>query len=356
MRSAYGSRLRELVSSEASVDVVIEMHRAPAFDDDVSAYPAVIVIRRGEQERVLVGSANEDAGPTNETSLADAVIELADQKRGAVAGFSASFLPSWYDGTGPWPWAAPDELRVLQWLEARHGPLEDPSTGTKVGIGVATGADQVFVTTDAEAVEGDRLLPLAMVEDTRGGSLEWSGHYLVNPWTPDGPLVDLGAYPRLAAYFERHGDDLRKRNIAKRHSTSWHRTIDRVTHELLRREKLYFPDMKMETHPVLDRGETYPHHNLYFVTSEQWDLEVLGGLLLSKVAELFVSSYCVRMRGGTLRFQAQYLRRIRVPNPEQLDEDLSDALRTAFRDRDRAAATDAAIKAYGLHDFVDDAP
>jgi adenine-specific DNA-methyltransferase len=30
---------------------------------------------------------------------------------------------------------------------------------------------------------------------------------------------------------------------------------------------------------VLDRGETYPHHNLYFIESDTWDLEVLGGLL-----------------------------------------------------------------------------
>ena len=58
----------------------------------------------------------------------------------------------------------------------------------------------------------------------------------------------------------------RKRNIARRHHEHWYRTIDRVKHELLREAKLYFPDMKMRANPVLDRGETYPHHNLYYVT------------------------------------------------------------------------------------------
>lgn len=38
----------------------------------------------------------------------------------------------------------------------------------------------------------------------------------------------------------------------------------------------------MTMHPVLDDGQTYPHHNLYFVTSQKWDLRVLGGLLLSR--------------------------------------------------------------------------
>src|ERR1017187_2114883 len=89
-------------------------------------------------------------------------------------------------------------------------------------------------------------------------------------------------------------------------------------------------------------------HNLYYLTSDVWDLEVLGGLLLSRVAQLFVEAYCVKMRGGTLRFQAQYLRRIRVPSPAALSEDLCGRLRIAFRTRDASAATRAALEAYEI--------
>ena len=32
----------------------------------------------------------------------------------------------------------------------------------------------------------------------------WSGHYLVDPWDPTG-LVSLEKYPRMKAYFEKHG-------------------------------------------------------------------------------------------------------------------------------------------------------
>jgi adenine-specific DNA-methyltransferase len=93
----------------------------------------------------------------------------------------------------------------------------------------------------------------------------------------------------------------------------WYRTIDRVEPGLQDRDKLVIPDLKAYIQPVLDRGAYYPHHGLYFITSDDWDLEVLGGLLLSDIAELFVATYCVKMRGGCYRFQAQYLRRIRVP-------------------------------------------
>jgi adenine-specific DNA-methyltransferase len=85
--------------------------------------------------------------------------------------------------------------------------------------------------------------------------------------------------------------------------------------------------------------------------SDIWDLEVLGGLLLSKVAQLFIEAYCPKMRGGTLRFQAQYLWRIRVPTSESLSDDLVERLRHAFRARDAAAATVAALEAYGLEDI-----
>ncbi|MGW2545557.1 SAM-dependent methyltransferase, partial [Kitasatospora sp. NPDC001574] len=106
-------------------------------------------------------------------------------------------------------------------------------------------------------------------------------------------------------------------------------------------------------HPVLDEGKLYPHHNLYFIVSDVWDMRVLGGLLLSKVAEAFVEAYAVKMRGGTLRFQAQYLRKIRVPDPAALAEGDRAALAAAFDKRDVKAATEAALRVYGLTELPD---
>ena len=84
--------------------------------------------------------------------------------------------------------------------------------------------------------------------------MKWSGHYLIDPWEAGRGLIDLNTYPRMRAYLERHRPELTRRNIAKRHGCDWYRTIDRVNHELTERDKLYFPDMKMVSNPVLDRG------------------------------------------------------------------------------------------------------
>jgi adenine-specific DNA-methyltransferase len=355
MRSAYGAELRRMISAAFGVETVIEMHDAPAFEDAVAAYPAVIVIRRAPQAQAVVASAGPGAGPAAGTSLADAVTGLAHGHVTEVPGFTATTVDHWFHGPSPWPALEPHQLHLLQLLEEGFAPLEDENTGTKIGIGVATGADRVFITTDPELVERDRLLPLAMTGDTRQGTLLWSGHYLVDPWVEGakkGTLVDLDAYPRLRTYLDSHREKLQGRHIARQRPRDWYRTIDPVHHQLTSEPKLYFPDMKLTSNPVLDRGETYPHHNLYYLTSKAWDLEVLGGLLLSRVAQLFIEAYCARMRGGTLRFQAQYLRRIRIPDSDSLPESVCDQLRQAFRDRDRDVATAAAIKAYGIENHA----
>jgi hypothetical protein len=72
------------------------------------------------------------------------------------------------------------------------------------------------------------------------------------------------------------------------------------------------------------------------------------------VAGAFVEAYAVKMRGGTLRFQAQYLRRIRVPYPSELLSKDRAALADAFRSRDVLAATKAAVRVYGISNHVGD--
>ena len=71
------------------------------------------------------------------------------------------------------------------------------------------------------------------------------------------------------------------------------------------------PDIKANNRTIaLKKGRFYPHHNLYFVTSDYWDLRMLQVILRSDIARFFVFMYGVKMRLGYYRFQAQYLKRI----------------------------------------------
>jgi adenine-specific DNA-methyltransferase len=349
MRNAYGRRLRrKILDGSYSVDCVLTMHDVVAFDSDVSAYPAITVLRRGDQGPVVTGLANEKFSPEDagQFSLWAANLRSKSLDSPAIRG---TRLPVWHSYDDSWPEGSPETLAWLEKLVEDFPVLEDQTTGTKIGIGVATGADAVYVRRlgDLPDVEPDRLLPLSMAADVKSGEFKWTGHYLVSPWEQEG-VVDLSFRPKLAAYYQARQQALKGRNVAKRSGELWYRTIDRVNYNLLDRPMLVMEDMKAEASPVLAPAGYHPHHNLYFVVSDGWDLQALGGLLLSKVIERQVAAYCVKMRGGTLRFQAQYLRRVRCPRPDTIVPEILEDLAMAFRTRDRAAATRAALRAYGM--------
>ncbi len=176
MRNQYGAELRQLISSAYSVEILLSMHHANAFDDDVDAYPAITVIRYTTQRSTIVASADQDAEHVQPGRLAT-TLQTTSQ---AILphGIHRAVVHTWFKGSDPWPCHSPEQLALLRRLEDQFPPLE---MNAKVGIGVATGNDRVYITTDAELVEPSRLLKLALAKDLTGGTVIWSGHYLVNP-------------------------------------------------------------------------------------------------------------------------------------------------------------------------------
>lgn len=343
MKNHYGEKLRGLVSKNFSMDQVWTLHDVDAFESQVSAYPAITVVTNGPQGRVIVANTTSDFSEDSAEALtAWALKDSGLEYRGH--GFSAHRMESWFETSDMWPSGTPSAIALIKYLNENFEPLEKT---VRVGIGVATGADKTYIVRDAP-VESDRLLPLSMSGDLRAdGTFEWTGNYLVNPWSDSGALVDLALFPKLAAYFYA-SEKLRERHTAKKNPLHWYRTIDKVNPSLAAEPKLLIQDMRSNINPVLDLGGFYPHHNLYFMTSSVWDLEVLGGILISRIGQGFIEAYGVRMRGGTLRFQSQYLRKIRLPNFFDIKLDTKEQLRQAFRSRDVRAATLASSAAYGF--------
>ena len=350
MRNDYGKGLRAKTHTGYAFDLVLTMHEADAFEEEVSAYPAITVIRRGRQGPAVVADGDADFHEAQAARLSKWMKN--PHKRLNATGITADTVEAWFKTDQSWPVGSPAFLAWLEQIEESLCLVEQ--TGIKFGIGVATGADEVYVVKGDRIpeIEPERLLPLIVADDIRqGGLFRPTGTMLVNPWDEDG-LVNLADWPKFAAYLGKH-PGLKSRHTAKANPTKWHKTIDRVNFDLIDRPKLLFQDMKAETTPVLHAGGMYPHHNLYYAvaTENRWDLEVLGGLMLSKAFEAQVAAYCVKMRGGTLRFQTQYLRRVRVPRPEDISASVQEALRVAFIKRDRDAASRAALDAYGLNEI-----
>lgn len=339
----YGAPLRALVARDYGVKVYVDLHQTSPFESDVIAYPSIFVFERQKPKHVVFAKLRHGSAEECE-NLADAV---RGKNVSIVDGMEVFQYQQWFNDDEPWVLGTPEQLAALRDLEDRFDTIEHDGR-TRVGIGVATGADEIFIVSGetVDKIERDRLVPLVMRSDIRAGRIDWHGNYVIDPFRPNGGGVDLADYPKLASYFAAHEADIRRRHVSQRSNGFWFRTIDRVYPELVAKPKLLIPDIAGSNEVAYDEGSFHPHHNLYFLTSDIWDLEVLGGLLSSKVALFFVWSYAVKMRGGYLRFQAQYLRRIRMPDPAQVPAVLQTQIRSAFRARDFAKLDELALSAY----------
>lgn len=348
MHNAYGKKLRGLIANSFAMAMVVQMHDVDAFESEVSAYPAIIQIRKTSQEKVACATTNGSFTQESVLTLRE-WLSNPDHNTLEEKSFTGYWLPSWFDFDEAWPLAAPKVMEMLGKLNTHYHPLQNEYTKTRVGIGVATGSDAVFILEDPSLVEESLLLPLVTSDQTRGGKIKRKNIWLFNPWDESGKLIDVDNYPRAKKYLEEHKETLKSRHVVKKGCESnWYRTIDKVHSELTTKPKLLIQDMKSSIQPVYDSGSYYPHHNLYWITSDEWNLEVLGGLLISDMVRTVIEAYCVKMRGGTLRLQAQYLRKIRLPNPEDVTPALEKVLISAFRDNDREKANMAVQQIYNL--------
>lgn len=342
MKNRYGGPLRAKVSSSFHLKTFVDMVGTAAFNVDVVAYPAITVITRddGTETRVSHKPAI-DAG-----ILAKLACKLTGEKAPGPAS-GVTVIENVASGSEPWLLQGSEQLALVRRLEAEFEPIEQ--VGCKVGIGVATGADKSFIGKFADLdVEPSRKLPLAMTRDILSGHVAWRGYGVINPFGDDGKLVDLEDFPKLAAYLEPRRAEIAGRHVAMKAPARWFRTIDRIYPELAKREKLLIPDIKGEAQIVYEGGELYPHHNLYFIVSDEWETRALQAVLLSGIARLFVATYSTKMRGGFLRFQAQYLRRIRLPRWQDVGDDLRSDLSRAAAALDYEGCNRAVAKLYRL--------
>lgn len=346
MKNRYGRKLRKLVSESYALTTYVDMVDTDAFHSDVSAYPAITVLERNADNSRSYATRISARPCINKKALSQLAKTLVSQPlcKSQNKVVEASGIAS---GEQPWVLENFDALSLVRRLEANFPTLEE--AGCKVGIGVATGADNAFIGEYEQIdVEADRKLPIIMTKDIAEGQINWRGKGVINPFSNEGKLVRLADYPRLKGYLEKRYEAIAGRHVARKSPHNWYRTIDRIYPELVKCPKLLIPDIKGDASIIYDDGQYYPHHNLYYVTSNEWNLQALQAILRSGIARLFVSLYSTKMRGGYLRFQAQYLRRICIPRWSSIDKSLKARLMRASTLDDANEINDIVADLYGL--------
>jgi hypothetical protein len=121
-----------------------------------------------------------------------------------------------------------------------------------------------------------------------------------------------------------------------------------VTRSLQPTPKLVIPDIQSGGVVGYDDGKYYPHHNVYWITSTSWNLRALQALLRSTLVLEQIRAHSVQMRGGALRYQAQVLRKVRLPSYASLSADLVARLAAAGGSDDQAVIDALAEEGFGV--------
>lgn len=305
LKNEYGKKLRQFVGGNFNLEKLIDVERLDAFQEKVLAYPAIsIIVNCPNKYQVQFASIHSIQ------DLKENAIQYEIREYSAIDDLCTIFHKSQYSS--------------LPTIEEQN---------FSIGIGVATGADRIFISKDLpNLVENDLLLPIICAKDLSGNCFQYNGLYLLNPYDDKGNLVDLESHPKAKIYLERHRTILQNRHIV-RNNRKWYSLIDKVKTGLQHKPKILLPDISANSYIFVDNGNFYPSHNIYYITSDSDDsegLSLLAAILISDVVKEQILDISNKMNGGFPRWQSQVLRKIKIPYLRDINADVKRKLLSAY--------------------------
>ena len=244
----------------------------------------------------------------------------------------------------PWPCNSPEQLALLRKLEERFLCAR---IRRKVGIGVATGNDGVFITKDAGSGGAFTAPETGARQGYLGRQARVVGSLFGGPVDQRG-AGGTGKVSTAEGVFREAWRGPEKTAHGKNNRAGWYKTIDRVTHALT--ESRSFISLTSRTlsnrcligakHILITTCISFnPTHGIGSARgiAHVGHRAILCGLLWRPHARW--------LSGG---FRRNTSRRIRVPDPKTISNVDAKKLVEAFRQRDRKRATQTALEFYGV--------
>lgn len=303
----YGQPLRKLIAEKFHISKIINIEKANVFDEEVIAYPCITTIQNTK------GNLTE--------------YYESQEKEININNLNFEFVKSPKDES----WQ-----NLFLDYDINHSSLTAiTEQGFEIGIGVATGADKVYIKKETELneIERNRVIPIIKSNCLKGENINWDNSYVINPFE-NNELCDLNDYPHLESYLESKKEVLLKRHVAKKSPNYWYKTIDKIKPDLQKKNKLLLPDLSGCKFLFIDEGNYYPHHNIYYITHPELDkLKILACVLMSDFIKNQLSQIGIRMNGGLPRFQTQTLKKLRVPQLTKLSTSDRNKLIESYENR-----------------------
>lgn len=309
--AVHGGAVTANILKTHRIALHIEIDGEFAFTSSVSAYPAIYLLRSKKHgpDSHGVRTKAQDLG-----GLGRIVASFSAAANEAAAKKANDGRTSIVDRPAP-PVLDTGEL----WRRLERWPVL-PEAGGTVRSGTALGLKSAFLVPGSKAnLEPELLMPFFDTEDFLSTPYEGTRRHVIVTYDQRG-LIDIKRYPRTASHLRRWKAELTRRACV-RDESQWFRTIDRVDRDWVSREKLLIAGVSRTALIHLDKSGVVASNAIYSVASEEWPLAALRNYLLSGVLDLAVRVLGQRYAGGSYRYTAYVISKVRIPKWSNLSRE-----------------------------------
>ncbi|AOV94790.1 hypothetical protein AQV86_02590 [Nanohaloarchaea archaeon SG9] len=297
---------------ETTLEEFIDFQDLPVFGDDVSAYPATVILSKQLDADKFKYAQFKDLGFDN---LTKKVSELAKE------------VPLSALGTGEWKFISETEKDIRNKVQDKGEPLSDVIGEPLVGI--KTGLNEVYIVDKDdirdivnEEHEKDLFRPFLKGEEVKRYSRPENEKFLLFPYEKkDGELepIDLNDYSGVAGYLRENKESLAERYDIKNSSLEWYELRACDYYDKFEEEKIIYPDISKVANFTMDDGTFLDMTGFILDSNSNFHLSQLNSSLL----EWYLSIECAKARGGYLRFKTQYMNELPLLS-DQTDPQIKD--------------------------------
>jgi hypothetical protein len=307
-RAGYGEKLRAYLAERLALRRLIDFGDAPVFT--AIAYPSILIGRKALPDGGTVRALVWTPGPEIE-AFPDVF---------AAKSFDLPQRELKADG---WRIEGGAALRLLEKLRAGGAPLGEYVNG-RFYRGILTGLNEAFV---VDRAARDRLIaqhpssaevlkPFLRGRDVKRWRVEPQDLWLI--FTRRG--IDISEYPAIEEYLSQYKDRLMPGapGARKPGSYKWYEIQDNIAYwQEFEREKIVYPDIAQAPEFTFDNRGFYLVNTLYLMPTDQlW----LLGLLNSALIFWVYTKISTQIRGGFVRFIAQYVSQIPISPASAADQ------------------------------------
>ena len=192
----------------------------------------------------------------------------------------------------------------------------------RVSCGVATGADNVYIHSEANLSEDLHRYAYPTISgrqlnDDKSSNVPSTNDVMLIPYDKQGRLLREYRLGSLRDFLLQSGraEILRNRACVGKRKRTWYRFHDSVPLADILRPKILCKDVTSKPHFWADRkGRIVPRHSVYYITPKEGvDFNALLEYLNSAEAKAWMMAHCQRAANGYYRLQSTVLKRLPIP-------------------------------------------